>query len=223
MPKGDGLPPVSFAKEGRMRLRAAGLNRREAREESWEAMLEKSPPQDEQAPVRQSAVDLDRWSEADATDTESKLEDHTLDAEIAEELKQLARLTNSHPTCFDRNIDFAYRNMALPSVTPLMAPGLAAWQWYLYSRREPIKFLEISAKREEAKAKQAGKITSQRMEDDKRKQFAILDRIASGVTVIVSETVGELMQKFPEDVLLECRKHTEAWKAFFEKYPESND
>jgi hypothetical protein len=53
---------------------------------------------------------------------------------------------------------------------------LKSWgRWYLYARSEPIKFLEISAKREDAKVKQAGTITSQRMEDDKRKQFAILD------------------------------------------------
>ncbi len=185
-------------------------------------MLEKYPRQDEQAPVRQSAVDLDRWSEAGATGSESQLEDHNRDAEIAEELKQLALLTNSQPTDLDRDINFAYRNMALPSVTPLMAPSVGAWQWYLYARREPIKFLEISAKREDAKAKQAGTITSQRFEDDKRKQFAIIDRIEKPLTLEVKEIVNDLMLKFPHDVLNQCRKHKEAWKAYFEKYPESS-
>jgi hypothetical protein len=84
-------------------------------------------------------------------------------------LKQLALLTNAQPTDLDRDINVAYRNMALPSVMSLMAPSLAAWQWYLDTRREPIKFLEISAKREDANVKQAGMIMSQRMEDDKRK------------------------------------------------------
>ena len=87
-------------------------------------------------------------------------------------------------------------------------------QWYLYARREPHKFLEIFAKREDAKSRQAGTITNQRMEDDKRKQFAILDRIESGLTVIVSETVQDLMSKFPREFLRECRKFDAEWKAF---------
>ena len=74
-----------------------------------------------------------RWNaasefrEADAADSESELDEDNRDAEIAEELKQLALLTNAQPTDLDRDIDFAYRNMALPSVTPLMAPSLGAW------------------------------------------------------------------------------------------------
>lgn len=104
-----------------------------------------------------------------------------------------------------------------------MAPSLGAWQWYLYARREPIKVLEISAKREDAKAKQPGTITSQRMEDDKRKQFAIIDRIERQLTLDVKGMVDDLMLKFPHDVLNQGRKHKEAWRAYFEKYPESND
>ncbi len=196
------------------RLRAAGLSRQEAREEAWEAMLDKYPPMDGQTPARQSAVAMDRWSEADSADSESEVGEDNQDAEFAEELKQLALLTSAQPTDLDRDIDFAYRNMALPSVTPLMAPSLGAWQWYLYARREPIKFLEISAKREDAKAKQAGTITNQRMEDDKRKQFAIIDRIEKQLTLDVKDMVNDLMSKFPRDVLRECRKFDEAWKSF---------
>ena len=139
-----------FREAERKRLRAAGRNRQQAREESWEAMLEKYPPQDGQTPARQSAVAMDRWSETDATDTESQLDDHNQDAEFADELKQLALLTNGQPADVDRDIDFAYRNMALGTKTPLMAPSLAAWEWYLYARREPHKFLEIFARREDA-------------------------------------------------------------------------
>lgn len=203
-----------FREAERKRLRAAGLNRQEAREEAWEAMLDKYPPMDGQTPARQSAVAMDRWSEADSADSESDVVEDSQDAEFAEELKQLALLTNSQPTDLDRDINFAYRNMALPSVTPLMAPGLGAWQWYLYARREPIKFLEISAKREDAKAKQAGTITSQRMEDDKRKQFAIIDRIERQLTIDVKDMIDDLMAKFPREVLRNCRRHEDAWKAF---------
>ncbi|GEM_PF-926514 len=198
----------------RKRLRAADRNRQQARDESWEAMLEKYPPLDGQTPARQSAVALDRWSEADAADSESQLDEHNQDAEFAEELKQLALLTNGQPTDADRDIDFAYRKMALSTVTPLMAPSTSGWSWYLYARRHPDKFLDICAKREDAKAKQAGTITNQRMEDDKRKQFAILDRIEQQLTLDIKGVIQDLMTKFPYDVLRECRKFDAAWKAF---------
>ena len=43
-------------------------------------------------------VALGRWSEADAADSESQLDEHNPDAELAEELMQLALLTNGQPT-----------------------------------------------------------------------------------------------------------------------------
>lgn len=191
-----------FREAERLRLRAAGRTRQQARDESWEAMLEEYPPEDE---------------EADDTDDEpeSVFEETSQNASFEEELTQLARLTGSNPTDADGDIDFAYRNMALPTVTPLMAPSISAWSWYLYSRSEPNKFLEICAKREDAKAKMAGTITNQMMEDDKRKQFAMIDRIEKELTLDVTAIIKELMEKFPEDVARECRKHTDAWTAFF--------
>ena len=160
-----------------------------------------------------------RWSEANE-DSELDLDEQNRQARIAEELQQLHRLTNGQPTDADRDIDFAYRNMALSSVTPLTAPSGAAWQWYPYACREPHKFLEIRARREAAKAKQAATITSQRMDDDKRKQFAMLDRIERQLTLDVRDAVDDLMSKFPKDVLDRCRTHTKAWNADFEEYPE---
>ena len=212
--EGQWIAASEFREAERKRLRAAGRNRQQARDESWEAMLEKYPPQDGQTPARQSAIALDRWSEADAADSESQLDEHNQDAEFAEELKQLALLTNGEPTDADRDIDFAYRNMALPSVTPLMAPSMSGWSWYIYSREEPHKFLEIFAKRADAKAKQAGTITNQRMEDDKRQQFAVIERLKKELTLDVEAIITELMEKFPGDVLRTVRKFDTAWKAF---------
>jgi len=203
-----------FREAERKRLRAAGRNRQQARDESWDAMLNKYPPQDGQGPARQSAVALGRWSEADAADSEPQLDEHNQDAEFADELQQLALLTNGQPTDADGDIDFAYRHMALPTVTPLMAPSTAAWQWYLYARSEPNKFLEICAKREDAKSKMAGTITNQRMEDDKRQQFAVIDRIEKALTLDVEAIVKELMEKFPMDVLKAVRKFDSEWREF---------
>ena len=208
-----------FREAERKRLRAAGRNRQQARDESREAMLEKYPLQDGQTPTRQSAAALDRWSDGDFADSESQLDEHNRDTEFAEELKQLALLTSSQPADADRDIDFACRKMALSTVTPLMAPSISGWSWYIYARTEPNKFLEICAKREDAKAKAADTITNQRMEDDKRQQFAIIDRIVKQLTLDVKAVVTDLMTKCPEDALLECRKYQKEWKAFFEKYP----
>ncbi len=182
-------------------------------------MLEKYPPLDEQMPERPSGESLGHWGEADSEDSESQLDEHNLNAEFSEELRQLALLTSDQPSDVDRDIDFAYRKMALATVTPLMAPSLAAWQWYLYSRREPNKFLEIFAKREDAKAKQAGTITNQQMEDDKRQQFAVIDRIIAQLEIDVKGVAEDLMTKCPEDLLNACRKHEGPWKAYLEKFP----
>lgn len=140
-------------------------------------------------------------------------------AELAE-LTILAKRSSDLPTDADRDIDFAYKNSGNPTITPLMCPSLGAWKWYEYARMLPDKFLEICAKREDAKAKQAGTITSQRMEDDKRKQFAILDRIEKQLTIDVKEMVRDLMSKFPDDVIRECLKFKAEWASYKERFPE---
>jgi hypothetical protein len=96
---------------------------------------------------------------------------------IRSQLAVLATRTANDPTDADRDIDWAYKNSGNPTITPLMAPSVGAWQWYEYARENAAKFLEICAKREDAKAKIAGTITNQRMEDDKRQQFAVIERI----------------------------------------------
>lgn len=136
-----------------------------------------------------------------------------------EQLAILAARSADEPTDADRDIDFAYRHSANPTITPLMAPSLGAWNWYEYARNLPDKFLEICAKREDAKAKAAGSISAQRMEDDKRQQFAVIDRIIRQLELDVKAIAKDLMTKCPEDLLNECRKHRAAWNAYFEKYP----
>lgn len=135
------------------------------------------------------------------------------------QLAELTARTVDQPTDSDRDIDFAYRNMSNVSLLPSQCPSTGAWQWYLYSLMYRDKFLEITQKREDAKAKQAGTITSQRMEDDKRKQFAIIDRIERQLQLNVDEAVDDLMSKFPDDVLDRCRRHKEAWDSYFQRKP----
>lgn len=133
-----------------------------------------------------------------------------IDAELVLLSTQMANV----PTDADRDIDFAYRQSGNPGLMPLQCPSLGAWEWYQYSRNSSEKFLDVFSKREDAKARQAGTVTSQRMEDDKRKQFAIIDRIERQLTINVVATVTELMEKFPLEVLRVCRKFDDAWQAF---------
>ncbi len=139
-----------------------------------------------------------------------------IDAELVILSKKFANL----PTDADRDIDFAYRHAGNPELMPLECPSLGAWQWYEYARNSKEKFLDVCAKREDAKAKAAGTITSQRMEDDKRQKFAVIDRIMQQLQLDVKEMARDVMTKCPEDFLLECRKFEGPWNAFFEKYPQ---
>ncbi len=139
--------------------------------------------------------------------------------EMTRQLAVLAIRSKDMPTDTDRDIDFAYKNSGNPAITPLEAPSLGAWQWYEYAKSLPDKFLEICAKREDAKAKSAGSINAQRMEDDKRQQFAVIDRIIKHLEADVKAITDDLMKKCSEDLLHACRKHKGAWKAYFQKFP----
>lgn len=140
--------------------------------------------------------------------------------ELQLQLVQLEKRTRHNPTDADGDIDFAYRNMALATVTPVMAPSTSAWEWYLFARNDRDEFLKICAKREDAKAKMAGTITNQRMEDDKRQQFAVIERLEKELTLDVEAIINELMLKFPGDVLRTCRKHDAVWKEFLATDPQ---
>lgn len=159
---------------------------------------------------RQQAQSAEEFVEESDRDKEKDERQKVIDAELI----LLSQRTSHIPTDADRDIDFAYSNHGNPALMPLMCPSIGAWQWCEYARVSKEKFLEICAKREDAKAKQAGTVTSQRMEDDKRKQFAIIERIQRQLTIDVKDVIDDLMGKFPREVLRHCRKHEEAWKAF---------
>lgn len=159
---------------------------------------------------RQTAAAARMTEQASA---EALAEQHKLD------LAMLAARGADLPTDADRDIDFAYKHSGNPNLKPLDAPSLGAWQWYEFAKADPTEFLKICAKREDAKAKQAGTISAQRMEDDKRQQFAVIDRIVKQLKIDVKAIAKELMEKCPEDLLDECRKNREAWAAYFQKKP----
>lgn len=208
-----------FREAERKRLRAAGRTRQQAREESWESMLERFPPLDEQTneqtPVQPSASESDPRSESDSEDSDMMWQDEQYD----EELRQLARQACELPIDIYRDMDFAYRNMSSPNVTPLMAPCLPAWQWYLFARSEPNEFLEMFTKFEEVRARTAGTISTQQMEDDKRKQFELIDKIMKELQFDLDSLIDDVMTKFPDDFLNACRRrHEETWNAYFAKH-----
>lgn len=186
-----------FREAERQRLRAAGRSKQQANAESWAAMLVKFPPQGKIEPAH-------RQSAADGTESVSQLDEHVEDAKFAEELKQLAAMTQGKPTDADRDIEFAYRHMGL-ELTPLSAPSVPAWEWYMHSKRSPGKFLEVFAKREDAKSK-AGGITEKRIADDKRKQFTLIDRVEAAMTQDTDSLIEELARQRPENLLHALQK-----------------
>lgn len=150
-------------------------------------------------------------------DSDDASDEKINEAIIKAQLMLLEKRCKGLQTDADADIDFAYRNMALATAMPLDAPSPAAWSWYIFSRNNPTEFLKITQKREDDKTKRAGTITNQRMEDDKRTQFAIIDRIEKQLTLDVKSIIKDLMDKFPQDVLTECRKYDAAWKLFLER------
>ena len=150
-------------------------------------------------------------------DSDDASDEKINEAVIKAQLNLLEKRCKGLQTDADADIDFAYRNMALATAMPLDAPSPAAWSWYIFSRDEPSEFLKITQKREDDKTKRAGTITNQRIEDDKRQQFAILDRIEKQLTIDVKSMVKDLMDKFPREALRECRKYKEAWDSFLEE------
>jgi len=148
------------------------------------------------------------------------LADEKKRARIAAEVDALTARHGDKPTDNDADMTFAYKKMRA-TVTPLECPSPGAWSWWEYAQADPQKFLEIYARRDDQKLKAIGAASQQRMEDDRRRQFGMLERVEHQLQLNVTETVRELMEKFPEDVLLECKKHTEAWAAFFAKYPQA--
>ncbi len=139
--------------------------------------------------------------------------------EIEAQLIMLAERTGQTVPDHEVDMQWAYTNMGNPKVMPLDAPTVTAWSWYEYARTEQAKFLEAWAKRGDARAKAAGTVTQQRMEDDKRQYFAILDRIERELSDNVDETINDLMTKFPTQVLRACKKHEAAWKEFLANEP----
>jgi hypothetical protein len=140
---------------------------------------------------------------------------------IRTELQVLEDKYRGKPQDHDRDMLFAYEKMRRTDVMPLECPSPGAWSWYEYAQTEPNRFLELFSKREDAKTKAAGSVTNQRAEDDRRQQFAMLERVQRQLKLDVQQIIDDLMTRFPEDVLLTCRKHEPAWKAFFEKYPQT--
>ncbi len=190
----------------------AAEKRRQQKRESYQR---RQAAKKKAASVVESEPDVTSPQALPPTPGQTSLPQSLIDAQLAE----LTARTADQPTDSDRDIDFAYRNMSNVSLLPSHCPSTGAWQWYLYSLTSRDKFLEITQKREDAKAKQAGTITSQRMEDDKRQQFAMLDRIERQLTQNLNDDIDDLMSRFPGDVLARCRTHKEAWDAYFAEHP----
>lgn len=119
---------------------------------------------------------------------------------INEEIVFLEKRTKGQATDADRDIDFAYQHMGLSVLMPTRCPSIPAWEWYRYARTDPIKFLDVVAKREDAKSKMAGSVTTKQFEDDKRTQFGLIAKIMESVSKDVEASVKEFLKTYPDEL-----------------------
>ena len=76
--------------------------------------------------------------------------------------------------------------MGLATLTPTDAPSVPAWKWYEYAQQAPSKFLADFVKRKDAKAKTGDALTDKLVEDDKRMQYGLIERV---ITVAARQAV----------------------------------
>ncbi len=178
-----------FREAERQRFRKAGRSKPQARDESWSAMLVKFPPQTQTGPAHRAAVQPE------------------VDPEVAqaieEQLDELASRGASRD--IQRDLDWAYANMALKNLMPLDsgAPSVSAFDMYRFARDPKThgKFLEKYLAFTQAKEKADGN-SSQEWEDDKRKQFSVLKKLASIVVANIESSLRDAVRLSPDEV---CR------------------
>lgn len=127
------------------------------------------------------------------------------DAMFEKELEALTKATESSPIDSDRDIDFAYRNFGLKSLTPAVCPSIPAWRWWVYAKENPGKFLESFAARAEKRRKESA-AGAERFSDDKRQQLAALDKLSKAMSMDVEKTVLELKSRNPFEFDAAIRK-----------------
>ena len=100
--------------------------------------------------------------------------------------------------------------MGLATLTPTDAPSVPAWKWYEYAQQAPSKFLADFVKRKDAKAKTGDALTDKLVEDDKRMQYGLIDRLMETMTKDYSAEIAELSDRCPDVVVEVLTKR--GWK-----------
>ena len=124
-----------FREAERKRLRAAGRNRQQARDESWAAMLAKFPPVGQAKPAP-PAVESERIEET----AEGVFIEHSEDEWV--ELSELAQ----DPGVWDYSLEKALRwasGFRDIEITPSRAPSVLAWLLWKLCRADAYRFVVL--------------------------------------------------------------------------------
>lgn len=141
------------------------------------------------------------------TASQSEYESFTLAERIESELQQLAEL--NPPKNLQRDMDFAYSKMGRRGLLPLESecPSVSAYDLYRFASEPDTKkaFIDKYLAFSQNKEKQEGG-SSQEIEDDKRKQFSALKKLAAVVVANVESRLKDMMRLTPEEVIRVMRK-----------------
>ena len=128
-----------YRDQARRQLRSEGKAKAEARETSWNMMLEKFPPME--------SMEEESPGPSAGQPSESDLEDVDFDA-------LLEKFGQNSPD-FARDVFWVYHNLSNHGVAPEDAPGLGAWNMLNWARGAKNRFFEqVLPKVQAEKAKQ---------------------------------------------------------------------
>jgi hypothetical protein len=121
---------------------------------------------------------------------------------IEMELEDLAG--RDPPKNLQRDMDWAYYNMGRKNLLPLSSgcPSVSAYDLYRFAREPDTqpkfidKYLAFTHNRDKLEGG-----ASHEIEDDKRKQFSVLNKLASIVIQDIESSLADMVRQSPDDVV----------------------
>lgn len=134
--------------------------------------------------------------------SQAELERQELNQKIEAELQVLAE--RNTPKNLQRDMEWAWDAMARKNLMPLDSgcPSVSAYDLYRFAvePENKAKFIDKFLAYTQNKEKQDGG-SSQEIEDDKRKQFSALKKLAAAVVANVESRLSDMLRLTPEEVL----------------------
>jgi hypothetical protein len=115
------------------------------------------------------------------------------------QLDELAKRTKDDPIQVDRDLEWAYSVMGMPSIMPRQAPSVPAFHLWRMTMREPEKFLEKFTRRQENNRKASGGSDLEKAADEAEKVRAI-DKLLESVAPDIEGLIMDAGKLYPAEV-----------------------